>query len=285
MQILIVGYGYIGARLAKKHLDNGDEVHAISRNNDNELVPDKLKWRQGDLDQPQNLNLPLLRNYLVYYLAPPLNTGTTDPRMGGFLERLKHNPPKRIVYMSTTAVYGDVRGAWVDESAPTRPQSDRGKRRLDAERQLTSWCSKNNAEWVLLRVTGIYGPQRLPLDRLKAGTPIIRMEEAPPTNRIHADDLVNVCFAAAKRSHPSAIYNVSDGNPTTMSDYFLRIAKLAKLPEPPQISLQDAQKTFTNSMLEFINESKKISNRKMLQELGVTLKFPDLEKGLNSCFS
>lgn len=285
MQILIVGYGYVGSRLARKHLDNGDEAHAISRDNKSEVLPTGLKWRQGDLDKPQELNLPLLRNYVVHYLAPPPSAGTTDPRMAGFLERLKLNPPKRIVYMSTTAVYGDVRGAWVDEAAPTRPQSDRGKRRLDAERQLTNWCAKNNVEWVLLRVTGIYGPQRIPLERLQAGTPIIRADEAPPTNRIHADDLVNVCFAAVKRSHPSAIYNVSDGNPTTMSDYFLRVARLANLPEPPQISLSDAKNIFTNSMLDFINESKKISNRKMLQDLGVTLKYPDLEKGLNSCFS
>jgi nucleoside-diphosphate-sugar epimerase len=138
---------------------------------------------------------------------------------------------------------------------------------------------------VILRVAGIYGPGRLPLERIRKGLPLVREEDAPYSNRIHADDLVAVCIAAMKHGPAGSVYNVCDGHPSTMTDYFFRVADEAGLTRPPVISLEDAQGTLSPGMMSYMRESRRLSNRRMLEELGVRLRFPSLEEGLRNCIA
>jgi len=220
----------------------------------------------------------------IFYLAPPPESGIRDTRMSRFLGALrKRRCSPRIVYISTTGVYGDCQGAWVDEKQPVKATTDRARRRLDAEHSLLEWGQQNEGEVVILRVAGIYGPGRLPLARLRQGLPMIHESEAPFTNRIHADDLVSVCEAAMAQGTRGEIYNVSDGTPGNMADYFNLVADLAELDRPPVISRAKARKELPASMLSYLQESRRIDNRKMLDELGVILKYPSLREGLPAC--
>ncbi len=188
--------------------------------------------------------------------------------------------PQRLVYISTTGVYGDCGGAWITETQPVNPGTPRGKRRLAAENVLQAWSAQTGVPVVILRVPGIYGPGRLPVERIRKALPVLREADAPYSNRIHADDLARVCDAAMRRGTPGAVYNVADNQPTTMSHYFNRSADTLGLPRPPAVSMSEAREQLTAAMLSFIEESRRIDNRKMREELGVVLLYPDLESGL-----
>jgi len=134
-------------------------------------------------------------------------------------------------------------------------------------------------------VPGIYGPEKLPLVRLREGTPVLREQDSPYTNRIHADDLAAVCIAAMCSTRTNTIYNVSDGHPGNMTDYFFKVADAAGLPRPPTVSPAAAQQVLSAGMLSFLQDSRRMSNAKMLDELAVELQYPDLVAGLPSCFT
>jgi nucleoside-diphosphate-sugar epimerase len=192
---------------------------------------------------------------------------------------------RRIVYLGTTGVYGDCGGDWVDEDRPVRPSVDRARRRWDAETRLRDWSAHTGGELVTLRVAGIYGPGRLPLERLRSGQPMVAQDDAPWTNRIHADDLAAVCVAAMERGRSGAVYNVSDGNPGNMTDYFNSVADAAGLPRPPVIRMADAGGRLSEGLISYLRESRRLSNRRMLDELGVVLRYPTLEEGLRACLA
>jgi nucleoside-diphosphate-sugar epimerase len=283
--VLIVGCGDLGRRVATRHLARGEPVHGLVRSRDSAeaLAAAGIAAVQADLDTP----LPELptRAARVYYFAPPPESGAADPRIGRFLDAVaRDGAPQRVVYVSTTGVYGDCGGAWVDETRPPRPAVDRARRRWDAECRLRAWAEGTGRDLVVLRVAGIYGPGRLPLARLRQGLPMVAPEEAPWTNRIHADDLATVCVAAMDRAAAGALYNVSDGHPGNMADYFNRVADLAGLPRPPVVRLAAAEGRLSAGLLSYLQESRRLSNRRMLEELGVTLRYPTLDEGLPACF-
>lgn len=284
--VLIVGCGDIGHRVAALEIAAGHSVVGLARGaaREAEFQRSGICPIRGDLDQPDSLQA-LPRADVLYYLAPPPGTGTGDPRLANCLDALARRSawPRRWVYISTSGVYGDCAGAWVDEDWPLAAKADRAKRRVAAERLLAERLAATSVDWVILRVPGIYGPGRLPVDRVRQGTPVIREEEAPFSNRIHADDLALACLAAARHGVSGRAYNVSDGCPTTMTDYFCRIARLIGAPEPPRISLAEARQVFSPAMLSFLEESKRLDNRRMREELGVEPRYPDLETGLRSC--
>ena len=281
---LIVGCGYLGCRLAGQ-LSAG-RVTGLVRS---AAGVERLE-RQGiaplrcDLAHEVSQSLPT-EGVDVWYLAPPPGTGVKDTYLRHFLEALDDSgQPRRMVLISTTGVYGDCGGQWVDESRPPAPVVDRARRRLDAEQQLRLWGERSGREWVILRVAGIYGPGKLPLERLREGRPMVAEKDAPWTNRIHADDLVQVCLAAMSRGRSGGIYNVTDGNPGNMADYFNRVADMAGLPRPPVIDLEAAEDSLSAGMRSYLAESRRIDNSRMLRELGVSLRYPDLDSGLRACF-
>ncbi len=281
--VLIVGCGDIGRRVAALCRADGQPVIGLVRT---EAGADRLREvhispLQIDLDEPAVLDSVNCAGRPVYYFAAPPAEGETDPRMVNFLTTLAPDRlPKRIVYISTTGVYGDCGGAWITEDQPVNPRTPRGKRRRAAENALRACSARIGVPVVILRVPGIYGPGRLPAERIRKGLPVLHESEAPYSNRIHADDLARVCVAAMQRGTPGAVYNVADNQPTTMSHYFNRIADTLGLPRPQAVSLSAAREQLTPAMLSFIEESRRIDNRKMREELGVELRYPDLESGL-----
>lgn len=295
-KILITGCGDIGKRVAacayQHAIQTGTKVSIYglvrSKSARADLLTKNIEPVIADLDKPETLkNLPT-KNAVIYHFAPPPSEGAIDnnrrdPRLRALLSACDVNGlPDKFILLSTTAVYGDCNGEWIDETADVNPQTDRGRRRLDAETALREWAQARNVPFVILRVSGIYGPGRLPIERIKKGLPILREDQSPFSNRIHQDDLAQVCFAAAQRAPDRAIYNACDGSPSTMSHYFKSIAKALNLPEPPEIDREQAEKELSAGMLSYLKESRRIGNNKLLDELQISLQYPDLEAGLKN---
>lgn len=279
---IIAGCGYVGRRLAQR-LRRGRDVIALVRSEASaaQLRAAGIATLCADLDGPDApaaLQAAADRAAIAY-LAPPPDRGTTDPRIANFLAALGAARPAVLMYMSTTGVYGDAAGAVVSEETAVAPANDRSRRRVDAENAVRTWCAGRGARSVVLRVPGIYGPGRLPLERLRAGEPALRPEDAGPGNRIHVDDLVSACVAALDRP-VMGIFNLSDGDHASTTAFLQRTAALAGLPPPPLVSLAEAHSRISPGMLAFLAESRRVDNRRMLEELGVRLAYPDLDAGI-----
>ncbi len=219
--------------------------------------------------------------HLVYYCVPPAREAG-DPRLERFLTGLS-GTPTRLVYLSTTGVYGDRGGGRVDEDTPPAPQTERAARRLSAENALRAWADSRGVSWCVLRVAGIYGPGRLPLDRLRRAVPAIAADEAAPGNRIHVTDLVTACVAAGVAAAADRrIYNVTDGNADSSAQFLQRVAKIAHLPPPPLVSRAEALRDLSASARSFLAESRRVDNTRMLTELGVVLEYRDLDRGIRA---
>ena len=288
--IVIVGCGDIGVRVAKIWKDQGKSVFGVGRSEEslNSLRQQHIHAVSANLDDSETLgefNGRLSQQALLYYFAPPPAKGIEDSRMANFLHSLnKHNLPKKIIYISTSGVYGDQQGELINEQTPPNSQVDRAKRRFHAEQQLLEYGTENiSVSITILRVGGIYGPGRLPLQRLKDQIPMLHENLAPQTNRIHADDLAQICVAAATEKSDGEIYNVSDGSDSNMTEYFNTIADFCNLPRPPLVDWDEAEKTISKGMLSYLKESRRMDNSKMINELEITLKYPTLKDGLESC--
>lgn len=282
--VLIVGCGDIGTRIAALERAEGSRVSALARSPESarRLAECGIGTVMGDLDLPASLDALPGGMDALYHCAPPPAEGEDDPRTANLLTALdRAGLPKKLVYIGTSGVYGDCGGDWVTEERPPLPRSERGKRRAAAEARLVAWAGARGVDWAILRVPGIYGPGRLPLERIRRGVPVVREDESPWSNRIHADDLAAVCVLAARRGR--GWYNVSDGHPSTMTDYFWRVADFAGLPRPPAISMEEARRVLGPGILSFLEESKRLDNGKMLRELGATVRYPNLDSGLAAC--
>jgi nucleoside-diphosphate-sugar epimerase len=285
--VIIIGCGYIGRLLGARLAAGGASVTGVVRSADSAALLPPLGVKALALDL---LHDPLdaidTAGADIYHLAPPPATGREDPLTARLIDHFAaRGQPRRLVYVGTTGIYGDCGGEWVDETRTPRPAADRALRRWDAEERLRAWRAAGGAELVILRVAGIYACDRLPLERIRSGQPVVNVEEAPWSNRIHAEDLVEICMAAMARAPDGAVYNVCDGHPSTMTDYFLRVAEAAGLAPPPQIPLAQAPGKVSAGMLSYLRESRRLSNRKLLEELGVRLRYPTLAAGLADCFA
>jgi nucleoside-diphosphate-sugar epimerase len=177
-------------------------------------------------------------------------------------------------------VYGDCGGARVEESRPPNPQTDRARRRVDAERQLAVWCTERGAALAVLRVPGIYAADRLPLARLRAGIPVLRPEDDVYTNHIHAEDLAAILVRALEDDAPAGLYNASDDSEIRMGDWMDLVAERAGLPRPPRVSRLEAEARIPHEQLAFMRESRRLSNRRLKEALGVRLRYPTVREGL-----
>lgn len=284
--VLIAGCGYIGQRVARLLLQDNLAVSGIVHTSVSAAALERagIKPLVLDLDAPGPGAVS--GEYAgIFYFAPPPRDGDADTRMTAFLREIASDELRRIVYISTSAVYGDCDGAWITEEQPLNPNTGRGRRRADAERQLTAWCAARGVGLTILRVPGIYGPGKLPLARLAKGLPVLRESEAPYTNRIHGDDLAAICIAAMRSEITDTVFNVSDGHPSNMTDYFYRVADAAGLPRPPTVAMAEAEQVLSEGMLSFLHDSRRMRNNRLLDELDVRLQYPDLDAGLKNCFT
>ncbi len=284
--VVIAGCGDIGQRVAKIWKNQGKSVFGLARSEDtlNTLRQQHILAVTADLDKIESLNElkgRLSKDSLLYYFAPPPVKGVKDTRMANFLQNMdSEHLPHHIIYISTSGVYGDQQGRLINEQTPVNPQVDRAKRRYHAEQQLQNWTTKYAVALTILRVGGIYGPGRLPLQRLKDEVPMLHENLAPLTNRIHADDLAQICVAAANQNAAGQIYNVSDGSNSNMTEYFNTIADACGLKRPPLVDWDEAEKKISKGMLSYLRESRKMDNSNMMNELEIELIYPTLKDGL-----
>ncbi|HKS55232.1 MAG TPA: SDR family oxidoreductase [Steroidobacteraceae bacterium] len=282
--VLIAGCGYVGERLAQR-LQAEFDVTGLVRSSQRVAELDRVGIRAIaiDLDRVRaGVAIPeRLDQEAILYLTPPPVLGESDLRLDRFLQ-LATVPPRTFVYMSTTGVYGDTAGAVVDESSAVQPRTDRARRRVSAEEMTRVWCNERRVRRVVLRVPGIYGPERLPMERLRHLEAVVSERDAGINNRIHVDDLVEACVRAIANPEARGVYNITDGQPFSSTAFINLVAKAAGLPAPPQVSMEEAQLTFSPERLSFLNESRRVSNERMLKHLGVVLKYADVEKGIRA---
>jgi nucleoside-diphosphate-sugar epimerase len=290
LSCLIVGCGYVGSRLARREVGRRP-VLAIVRSSQAQatLEAESVRTLRVDFDDAATapaaggLDSALAAaadHAAIVYLAPPPDAGITDPRLETFLSRLGASVPQAFVYISTTGVYGDAGGARVDETTPVAPGNDRSRRRVAAENLARAWCAARGVRCVILRVPGIYGPHRLPLERLARNEPALRDEDAGPGNRIHVDDLAAAIVAAIDSPAARGVYNVTDGDPSSTTTYLRLTAQAAGLAPPRLVSKDEARKVIPAGMLSFLLESRLVDNRRMREELGVRLLYPTLLSGV-----
>ncbi len=279
----IIGCGDIGFRVARELIKQNHQVQATIHFEEGTKVPQSagIETIIANFDYQEDVpELPLLGRKL-FYLMPPQGGGSSDFRMLNFCRKLSpDNYPAKIVYISTSGVYGDCGDALVTEETPLNPMSSRAKRRVSAENQLRDQADKFGFELVILRVTGIYGPGRLPIAQLQKGHEVLIAEDAPRTNRIHSLDLVQICLAAMEKGEDGDIFNVCDGEESSMSQYFMAVAERYDLPQPQQLSWAEAEKMMNPLTFSFLKESRRMSNQKMVEKLAIKLQYPTLEKGL-----
>jgi len=284
--VFIAGCGYIGERVARLARQAGMEVTCMVRNPENgsRLAGEGFETVIAALDDPGAIPALDVAGKTVFYLVPPPGGGFSDTRARNFCSALAAAPglPERIVYMSATSVYSATDGSVVTEQSPAVPASAMGKRRLDAERAFREYGAAFGVPLVILRVSGIYGPGRLPLMQISQGQPLLREEESGPSNRIHADDLARICIAAAEQGDDSEIFNVSDGHPCSMTDYFNACADALGMPRQPQISREEARSAMSPLMFSYTTETRVVDSSRMFSRLGITLVYPTLREGLQA---
>jgi nucleoside-diphosphate-sugar epimerase len=269
-RLLVIGCGDVGMRLLpllRQHfrifaVTSQPERHAQLRAAG--AVP-----ITANLDQPSSLKrLKGLASNIVH-LAPPRSEGETDTRSRNLIAIL---PDKsRLVYISTTGVYGDTAGALFDETRPVNPGNARAKRRVAAEQLLRAWATRSQSAVSILRVPGIYANNRLPLERLQKGTPALVTQDDVFTNHIHADDLAILIKLAFYRAAPSRIYHAVDDSDLLMGDYFDLVADSFHLPRAPRLPRAELVKLISPMLLSFMSESRRMKNDRIKQELGVRL--------------
>jgi nucleoside-diphosphate-sugar epimerase len=286
LSCLIVGCGYVGSRFARREAAHRPLLALVRSNQAQaDLEAAGIHTLRIDLDALPDGDLQAAlaaaaNEAAVVYLAPPPATGRTDPRLESFLAQIGDVTPRVVVYISTTGVYGDASGELVDESTPVAPANDRSRRRVAAESAVQAWCASRGVRCVILRVPGIYGPHRLPLERLQRLEPALCDDDAGPGNRIHVDDLAAAIVAAVDQPRAQGVFNVTDGDHSSTTAYLRLTAEAAGLAAPPLISTADARDRIPAGMLSFLLESRRVDNHRMLAELGLQLRYPTLQSGV-----
>jgi len=225
----------------------------------------------ANLDEPASLRRLAGLAATVVHLAPPLSSGLLDRRTRNLAAILPEHG--RLVYVSTSGVYGDCGGAVVAETRPVAPANARAKRRVDAEQVLRGWGARRGASVAILRVPGIYAQDRLPLKRLREGTPALAAGDDVYTNHIHADDLARIIERAIWRGRPGRVYHASDDSELKMAEYFDAVADAFGLPRPPRLPREQLRHAVTPMLLSFMSESRRLDNTRMRRELGVRLRY------------
>ncbi|KAA0891270.1 SDR family oxidoreductase [Oryzomonas rubra] len=282
-KLFIIGCGYIGRRVARLARDAGYGTTCLVRSAEHgeALEQSGFGTMVATLDDPAGIRLPdATAGGVVLYCVPPPGGGLFDTRARNFCATLAASPPAKIVYLGATSVYSETNGGVVTESSPTAPASAMGKRRLDAEATFRAFGAAHGTAVVILRISGIYGPGRLPLMQISQGQPLLKEEESGPSNRIHADDLAQVCLAAVEKGENGAIFNVSDGHPTSMTSYFNAAADALGMPRQPQVTLDEARQVMSPLMFSYVSESRVVDNSLLLKKLGVRLRYPTMDQGL-----
>ena len=281
-RLLIIGCGDVALR-AIPLLRGHYRLYALIRNPEHcgKLRELGVTPVMGDLDNRTSLARISGLADVALHFAPPQSQATTDTRTHHLLAALSAGTlPKQLIYISTSGVYGDCAGNYVSETTLLNPQSNRAKLRVDAEKQIRAWVKRTGARASILRVPGIYAHDRLPLDRLRAGSPAITAIEDGYSNHIHADDLARSVVATLRYGKANRVYHTVDEDEMKMGDYFDAVADAFDLPRPPRLPRDEVRQKVSPMMWSFMNESRRMTNMRMKQELKVRLLYPTLDHTL-----
>ena len=277
-KLLIFGCGY-SAQAFVRRLGGGWQVTGTTRDPAKKAQLktqgiDALLWPGQDL-------LPALEDatHLLLSIAPGADG---DPVVAALGDAVRQAAPhlRWVGYLSTTGVYGDHDGDWVDETTALEPTTRRGKSRLVAERQWQAIAAASDLPLHIFRLAGIYGPGRGPFEKVRNGTARRIIKENQYFSRIHVDDIAEVLAASLAHPDPGAIYNVADDDPSPPEDVLSEAARLLDLPEPPEVRFEEAE--MTPMARSFYAESKRVRNDRIKRDLGVTLRYPDYHTGLRA---
>lgn len=280
-RLLIVGCGDIGMRLLPLLLPKF-RVFALTSH---PARCDVLRAAGAipivaDLDQPDSLARLRGLAKIVIHLAPSKSEGVIDRRTRQLIAILPD--AAKVVYVSTSGVYGDCGGAEIDETRPVRPYNARAKRRVDAEQVLRRWARRASGHLSILRVPGIYAGDRLPIERLERKSPALIPEEDVYTNHIHADDLARIVSLTVFRGLPNRVYNTVDNSDMKMADYFDAVADARGMDRPPRMPRVELKEVVSPMLLSFMSESRRLSNTRLRYELGIRLQYPTVADGLKN---
>lgn len=278
-RLLIVGCGDVGMRLLPL-LQAHFRVFALTSQAARcaELRAAGAVPIVANLDQPHSLARLAGLASRVVHLAPPRSEGETDIRTQNLIAVLADK--SQLVYVSTTGVYGDCAGAEFDETRSVKPQNTRATRRVAAERSLRAWARRSQSDLSILRVPGIYAAERLPLERLRKGTPALIEADDVYTNHIHADDLAQLIRLALFRALPNRIYHAVDDSDMKMATYFDLVADSFELPRPPRLPRAELAQQVSPVLLSFMSESRRLRNQRIKLELGARLRYSSVREGV-----
>ncbi|HQT81456.1 MAG: NAD(P)-dependent oxidoreductase [Ferrovum sp. 37-45-19] len=276
---LIIGAGDVAARMIPL-IGHRVRLFALCRH------PEKASfWRSlgvipivGDLDNPNSLKRIAGIAHGIFHFAPPNAQGINDFRTRHLISALSRSNslPQRLIYISTTGVYGDHQGRWVDETTPTHPTSGRAKRRVDAENQLRQFAKRKAIKLTILRAPGIYAENRLPLTRLIEKLPLIIAEEDTWSNHIHALDLARAAVLSMYQPYHSRVYNVVDNQPMQIGEFYDYLADFLKLSRAPRLTKSQVKTTINEISWSFMAESRKIANLRLVKELSFEFLYPSV---------
>ncbi|MFI4940539.1 MAG: NAD-dependent epimerase/dehydratase family protein [Burkholderiales bacterium] len=278
-RLLIIGCGDIGMRLLPLLRDRF-RIFAVTSQ---AVRCDELRAAGAipivaDMDHPASLaRLAHLASAIVH-LAPPQPDGLQDRRTRHLTAILPNHAT--LVYISTTGVYGDCGGAVVEETRPVNPHNDRAWRRVDAEQTLRKWARRAGGRLSILRTPGIYAAERLPLERLKQGIPVLQDQDDVYSNHIHADDLARMVALALARGAPCRVYHAVDDSALKMGEYFDTVAQAFQLPFAPRLPRAELKNRVSPTLWSFMSESRRLSNHRIKSELGVRLRYPQVADAL-----
>ena len=287
-RVLIVGCGDVGLRAARVLWPH---VHVVALTSSAERVPalraQGITPLMGNLDDARSLRRLAGLAPRVLHLAPPPGHGATDPRTARLLQALRRAPQgtlRSLVYGSTSGVYGDAQGAWVNETRATAPGTERGRRRVDAERCVRDF-GRGRCAATVLRIPGIYALDREggdPRERVRKGSPVLCAADDVFTNHIHADDLARACVLALWRARPGRVLHVCDDTELRMGDHFDLVADRFGLPRPPRLTRSEAAAVLSPMQMSFMGESRRLHNARMKAELRLVLRYPTVSEGLGA---
>lgn len=275
------GIGYAAGVLARRLAAAGWRVAGTSRNEQHCQALraqgiDAVPFERGRPIDPR------LLDGVTHLLSSVPPDAEGDPVLAEHFADIARRHPAWIGYLSTTAVYGDYRGAWVDETAPLRPSHERAWRRVHAEQHWFDLRRIHGLPVHVFRLAGIYGPGRSILDDVRAGTVRRIVKKRQFFGRIHVEDIATVLEASMATPDAGAVYNLADDLPTPPDEVAAFACELMGVAPPPTIPFEDARGAMSPMQLTFWTDSKKVHNDKIKDQLGVTLKYPDYKAGLRA---
>ncbi len=282
MNLILAGSGYLGnAIITISNKYNFNKIIEYSRSK-KERHLDTVYHFKKDFDDISLSFDEINEKASIIYMAPPRQDNDNDTRLNNFLDKISEHKLEKILYISTSGVYGDYNGGIVDEKSPLMPLTGRAKRRVRAEESIKNFCMATKNKYIIFRVPGIYGPGRLPIERILKGEPILENSAAKVTNLIHVDDLARLSWSSVRSDVVNEVFNVSDGSPTTSTEYYLKICNIMGLEKPELIDYNQAKEIFSEKRMSFLNESRILDIKKMERYFPNQIKYKNLDEGIKA---